>query len=93
MYASAENRNVNVTRDGKNANISIYDILVGDILAVETGDILPVDGIVTLSHDISKDIELKNIYYILAISYNYLYTFMTHFYSKILIFNFRITCF
>lgn len=30
-------------------------MLVGDLLTIETGDILPVDGIVTVSHDIVMD--------------------------------------
>lgn len=33
----------------------MYDILVGDLLTIETGDILPVDGIITISHDILMD--------------------------------------
>lgn len=55
MYATAENKNVNVTRDGKVLNINIYDLLVGDLLAVETGDTIPVDGILTIGHDIVCD--------------------------------------
>ena len=34
-----------VYRDGELTEISTYDLLVGDILVVETGDILPADGI------------------------------------------------
>lgn len=41
-------RKVSVLRDGKvNSQLSHFDLLVGDILILNTGDILPIDGIVT----------------------------------------------
>jgi magnesium-transporting ATPase (P-type) len=41
-------RKVSVIRDGKvNSQLSHFDLLVGDILILNTGDILPIDGIVT----------------------------------------------
>lgn len=55
MYASAENKNVNVTRDGKVVNINIYDLLVGDMLTLETGDTVPVDGLLVVGHDLVCD--------------------------------------
>ncbi|CAJ2677078.1 unnamed protein product [Trifolium pratense] len=36
---------VHVTRDGKRKKISIYDIVVGDIVHLSTGDQVPADGI------------------------------------------------
>ncbi|KAI9162791.1 Calcium-transporting ATPase [Paramyrothecium foliicola] len=40
-----EERWVTVLRSGKNEKISVFDILVGDILRLEAGDIVPVDGV------------------------------------------------
>jgi Ca2+-transporting ATPase len=45
LNAKKEERNVKLVRSGKTREISIHDILVGDVLLVEPGDILPVDGI------------------------------------------------
>lgn len=36
-------------------NISVFDILVGDIVEIETGEILPVDGVVTQSNSLTAD--------------------------------------
>lgn len=36
-------RQVRVVRGGKQRSISTYDLLVGDVLVVDTGDILPAD--------------------------------------------------
>lgn len=36
---------VRVVRGGKERSISTYDLLVGDVLLVDTGDILPADGL------------------------------------------------
>ncbi|KAF7547256.1 hypothetical protein G7046_g9059 [Stylonectria norvegica] len=38
-------RSVNVIRSGKTQEISIYDLMVGDVMHLATGDIVPVDGI------------------------------------------------
>lgn len=40
-----EDRTVKVIRSGKTQEISVYDILVGDIVLLEPGDMIPVDGI------------------------------------------------
>nr|OQO28236.1 hypothetical protein B0A51_05386 [Rachicladosporium sp. CCFEE 5018] len=50
-----ESRNVKVIRSGKTQEISIFDILVGDLLLVEPGDILPVDGIFVDGHAVKCD--------------------------------------
>ena len=34
-----------VVRGGKERTISTYDLLVGDVLLIDTGDILPADGL------------------------------------------------
>ena len=38
-------RQVRVVRGGMERTISTYDLLVGDVLVVDTGDILPADGL------------------------------------------------
>ena len=45
LNAKKEERNVKLVRSGKTQEISIHNILVGDVLLVEPGDIIPVDGI------------------------------------------------
>lgn len=55
LYASAESRNMNVIRDGSVLNTSIYNILVGDVLLLEDGDSIPVDGIVIDSNELTTD--------------------------------------
>lgn len=48
-------RPVNVIRSGKAQEISVHDILVGDVLHLETGDMIPVDGILIEGHNIRCD--------------------------------------
>jgi len=50
-----EDRNVKVTRSGKPREISIYDILVGDVMHLEHGDMVPVDGIFIDGHNLKCD--------------------------------------
>ncbi|KAF2763884.1 calcium-translocating P-type ATPase [Teratosphaeria nubilosa] len=50
-----DDRIVNVIRSGKTHEISIHDLLVGDILLVEPGDIIPVDGIYIAGHSVKCD--------------------------------------
>eukprot|EP00730_Choanoeca_flexa_P001990 TRINITY_DN10871_c0_g2_i2.p1 TRINITY_DN10871_c0_g2~~TRINITY_DN10871_c0_g2_i2.p1 ORF type:complete len:1169 (+),score=386.65 TRINITY_DN10871_c0_g2_i2:156-3662(+) len=38
-------RQVTVVRNGANTRISIYDLVVGDIVVMQTGDIIPADGV------------------------------------------------
>ena len=51
----AERKFVNVIRNGEVVHISVYDIVVGDIQLVETGEIISVDGLVVESHNIIAD--------------------------------------
>lgn len=51
----AERKYVNVIRNGEVVHISVYDIVVGDIQLVETGEIISVDGLVVESHNIIAD--------------------------------------
>jgi P-type E1-E2 ATPase len=55
LNAIASNREVNVIRDGKVSSLNVFDLAVGDIVKVVTGEILPVDGILIKSNNISTD--------------------------------------
>ncbi|OLN87254.1 Calcium-transporting ATPase 2-like protein 3 [Colletotrichum chlorophyti] len=50
-----EDRIVKVIRSGKPSNISVHDILVGDVMLLEQGDIIPVDGVFIDGHNVSCD--------------------------------------
>jgi P-type E1-E2 ATPase len=55
LNAMAQAKNVNVYRAGDLVNISVYELMVGDIVEVETGEILSVDGILIDGNNISVD--------------------------------------
>ncbi|KAL2923518.1 putative calcium-transporting ATPase 11 plasma membrane-type [Bienertia sinuspersici] len=46
---------VQVTRDGYRQKISIYDLVVGDIVNLSTGDIVPADGIFIFGYNLLID--------------------------------------
>lgn len=46
---------VQVTRDGTRQKVSIYDLVVGDIVNLSTGDIVPADGIFVSGYNLSID--------------------------------------
>lgn len=50
-----EERMVKVIRSGKSQEISVYDILVGDVVHLEPGDLIPVDGICIDGHNLRCD--------------------------------------
>ncbi|KAI0856086.1 calcium-translocating P-type ATPase [Xylaria cubensis] len=50
-----EDREVKVIRSGKSYIINVREILVGDVLHLEPGDLVPVDGILIDGHDIKCD--------------------------------------
>ncbi|WPG99230.1 calcium-transporting atpase 2 [Acrodontium crateriforme] len=50
-----ESRNVQVCRNGRTQEINVHDIVVGDVLLIESGDILPVDGIFITGHGVKCD--------------------------------------
>jgi len=50
-----EERMVKVVRSGKSQEISVYDILVGDVVHLEPGDLIPVDGICIEGHNLRCD--------------------------------------
>lgn len=55
LNAIASAKSVNVYRGGELMNISVYDLVVGDIVELETGEILSVDGILIQGNNISVD--------------------------------------
>ncbi|KAJ5917433.1 ATPase P-type K/Mg/Cd/Cu/Zn/Na/Ca/Na/H-transporter [Penicillium verhagenii] len=50
-----ENRLVKVIRSGQTAELSIHDLVVGDVMHIEPGDMVPVDGILIAGHDVKCD--------------------------------------
>jgi Ca2+-transporting ATPase len=55
LNAKKEEREIKVTRSGKAIMISVYAVLVGDIIHLEPGDVIPVDGIFIDGHDVKCD--------------------------------------
>jgi P-type Ca2+ transporter type 2C len=50
-----EDRTVKVIRSGRPCTISVHDMLVGDVMIVEQGDVIPVDGVLVEGHTVSCD--------------------------------------
>ncbi|CAG9989574.1 unnamed protein product [Clonostachys byssicola] len=55
LNAKKEDREIKVLRSGKSYMINVHDILVGDVLHLEPGDLIPVDGIFIDGHDLKCD--------------------------------------
>ncbi|QBZ59190.1 hypothetical protein PoMZ_04151 [Pyricularia oryzae] len=55
LNAKHDDRHVKVIRSGKSVELSVYDILVGDVMHLETGDLVPVDGIFIQGHGVKCD--------------------------------------
>ncbi|KAI9472462.1 MAG: PMCA-type calcium-translocating P-type ATPase [Benjaminiella poitrasii] len=55
LNAKKEDRTVKVLRNGREQQISVYDLNVGDVLMLEPGDIIPVDGIFLEGHNLACD--------------------------------------
>jgi len=50
-----EDRTVKVIRSGKPCTISVHDLLVGDVMILEQGDVIPVDGVLIDGYTVSCD--------------------------------------
>jgi Ca2+-transporting ATPase len=50
-----EDRVINVVRSGKAQEVSVFDILVGDVVHLEPGDMVPVDGVFIDGHNVKCD--------------------------------------
>ena len=50
-----EDRSVNVIRSGRSREVSVYDLLVGDVIHLEPGDLVPVDGVLIQGHAVRCD--------------------------------------
>ncbi|KAH6687971.1 plasma membrane calcium-transporting ATPase [Plectosphaerella plurivora] len=50
-----EMRDVKVMRSGKTRNVSVYEVLVGDVMLLETGDVVPVDGVLISGAGVQLD--------------------------------------
>ncbi|ORX48862.1 PMCA-type calcium-translocating P-type ATPase [Hesseltinella vesiculosa] len=55
LNSKREDRVVNVIRNGQERELSVFDLLVGDILILEPGDIIPADGIYLEGHNVTCD--------------------------------------
>ncbi|KAJ2986174.1 hypothetical protein NUW58_g5151 [Xylaria curta] len=55
LNAKKEDREIKVIRSGKSYTINVREILVGDVLHLEPGDLVPVDGIFIDGHDLKCD--------------------------------------
>ncbi|KAG2196901.1 hypothetical protein INT47_005125 [Mucor saturninus] len=55
LNAKKEDRTVKVLRSGREQQISVYDLNVGDVLMLEPGDIIPVDGLFLEGHNMACD--------------------------------------
>eukprot|EP00005_Dracoamoeba_jomungandri_P005509 CAMPEP_0174260700 /NCGR_PEP_ID=MMETSP0439-20130205/10309_1 /TAXON_ID=0 /ORGANISM="Stereomyxa ramosa, Strain Chinc5" /LENGTH=977 /DNA_ID=CAMNT_0015345003 /DNA_START=56 /DNA_END=2989 /DNA_ORIENTATION=+ len=55
LNARKENKQVKVIRDGQKVTVSVYDVVVGDVVIVDTGDILCADGLYLSGHNMKCD--------------------------------------
>ncbi|RFU77110.1 atpase, p-type, calcium-transporting, pmca-type [Trichoderma arundinaceum] len=50
-----QDRNVKVIRSGTTMEISVFDLMVGDVIHLEPGDLVPVDGVLIEGFDVKCD--------------------------------------
>ncbi|KAF8905356.1 hypothetical protein BGZ58_006395, partial [Dissophora ornata] len=55
LNAKKDDRQVKLLRDGREQEVNVKEVQVGDIMLMEPGDLLPVDGVVLKSHNITCD--------------------------------------
>ena len=55
LNAKKDDRQVKAVRSGKSTMISVFDVMVGDVLHLESGDSIPADGILVSGHGLKCD--------------------------------------
>jgi Ca2+-transporting ATPase len=50
-----QDRNVKVIRSGSTMEVSVFDLMVGDVIHLEPGDLVPVDGVLIEGFDVKCD--------------------------------------
>ncbi|KAF8860891.1 P-type calcium ATPase [Acephala macrosclerotiorum] len=55
LNKTKDDRVVKAIRSGRSMEISVYDILAGDVLHIEPGDLLPADGVFISGHNVVCD--------------------------------------
>ncbi|KAK3319760.1 hypothetical protein B0T19DRAFT_404321 [Cercophora scortea] len=55
LNAKHNDRTVKVIRSGKSAEISVFDVMVGDVMHLFAGDLVPVDGVFIEGHGVKCD--------------------------------------
>ncbi|KAL2165036.1 hypothetical protein VTH06DRAFT_332 [Thermothelomyces fergusii] len=50
-----EDRSVTLVRSGRATKVSVHDVLVGDVMVLEQGDVIPVDGVLIDGHSVGCD--------------------------------------
>jgi len=55
LSAKREEMSVHCTRDEKTVYIDVKELVVGDILHIQIGDVLPIDGILVEGSEIYMD--------------------------------------
>lgn len=55
LNARKDDRQVKAVRSGRSVLISVYDVMVGDVLHLESGDVVPADGILIEGHGVRCD--------------------------------------
>ena len=55
LNKKAGDRTVKVIRSGKSAEISVFDLMVGDVMHLFAGDVVPVDGVFITGHGVKCD--------------------------------------
>lgn len=54
-FSQNDDRYVKLIRSGKSMKLSIYDVMVGDVLHLEPGDSIPADGVLISGHGVKCD--------------------------------------
>lgn len=55
LDAKKEARNITVLREGKQCLVDVHDVVVGDIVTVEPGEVIAFDGVILRSHNVKCD--------------------------------------